>query len=54
MKVKVEFPCGYKFEVFFRSLFGEAEFDGKNVCPLHGKNCSKSEQPNKQIKRKKK
>lgn len=45
IKIKEKFPCGYESYIETKSIFisGEIEsHDGKG-CPLHGKNCPKSE-----------
>ena len=43
-KMKVEFPCGYKYSIDFEAgimSFATMSSDGKppEKCPLHGKNC---------------
>jgi len=42
--VKVEFPCGYKYELNIHNTifdFGSTSIENEmpKECPLHGKNC---------------
>jgi hypothetical protein len=42
--IKIEFPCGYKYEADVRTaVFEEAKISSDNFqmkeCPLHGKKC---------------
>ena len=42
--IKIEFPCGYKFEIK-TNLFESFEWGSLkyNECPLHGKGCKRKQ-----------
>lgn len=42
MKIHLKFPCGY--ELIFQTFTLWNDFEGElPICPLHGKNCKKSQ-----------
>ena len=43
LKVKLEFPCGMKCEIYIRAI-GHPSYQEKDLeCPLHGKDCKTSQ-----------
>ncbi len=51
-KINIEFPCGYKYNISYKSWISHIEkLDDMPECPLHGKKCKRLKETLKERKR---
>ena len=43
LHIKIEFPCGYKYEVIGKAFFIDTKGCIPTECPLHEKGCKRLE-----------
>jgi len=43
VRIDLKFPCGYELKIITHGFFMTAHIDDElNICPLHGKNCTRT------------